>query len=91
MRLRQRTHALFEDVRVQRFDALAGDSEATRRALRAGLHALGAAYAETAETGPSPAAAGGACAAPGACRRLGVAPGTLTKRRRPSYAATLLV
>lgn len=46
------THAIFEDMHSQRLDALAGYSEATMRAMRAGIHAIGAAYAETAEIKP---------------------------------------
>lgn len=44
--------SIFEDMHSQRLDALAGYAEATMRAMRAGVHAIGAAYAETAEIKP---------------------------------------
>jgi hypothetical protein len=44
--------SIFEDVHSQRLDALANYSEATMRAMRAGIHAIGAAYAETADIKP---------------------------------------
>lgn len=43
---------IFEDMHSQRLDALAGYAEATMRAARAGVHAVGAAYAEVAEIKP---------------------------------------
>ena len=43
---------MFEDVHSQRLDALANYAEATMRAMRAGVHAIGAAYAELAEIKP---------------------------------------
>ena len=44
--------SIFEDMHSQRLDALASYAEATTRAMRAGVHAIGAAYAETAEIKP---------------------------------------
>lgn len=44
--------SIFEDMHGQRMDALANYAEATTRAMRAGVHAIGAAYAETAEIKP---------------------------------------
>jgi hypothetical protein len=44
--------SIFEDMHSQRLDALANYSEATMRAMRAGIHAIGAAYAETADIKP---------------------------------------
>lgn len=43
---------IFEDVHGQRLDALANYSAATMKAVRAGVHAIGAAYAEMAEIKP---------------------------------------
>ena len=39
--------SIFEDMHSQRLDALAKYSEATMRAMRAGIHAIGAPCAET--------------------------------------------
>lgn len=44
--------SIFEDEHSQRLDALANYSAATMRAMRAGVAAIGAAYAETAEIKP---------------------------------------
>jgi Transposase DDE domain len=44
--------SIFENVHAQRLDALANYSAATMRALRVTIHAIGAAYAETAEIKP---------------------------------------
>lgn len=44
--------SIFEDMHGQRLDALANYAEATMRAMRAGIHAIGAAYAETADIKP---------------------------------------
>lgn len=44
--------SVFEDMHGQRLDALANYAEATMRAMRAGIHAIGAAYAETADIKP---------------------------------------
>jgi hypothetical protein len=44
--------SIFEDVHSQRLDALANYSLATTRAMRAGIQAIGAAYAKTAEIQP---------------------------------------
>lgn len=44
--------SIFEDVHSQRLEALGNYSSATMRAMRAGVHAIGAAYAETAEIRP---------------------------------------
>ena len=44
--------SIFEDEHSQRLEALGNDSAATMRAMRAGVHAIGAAYAETADIRP---------------------------------------
>lgn len=44
--------SIFEDMHTQRLDALVGYSAATMGAMRAGVHAIGAAYAELAEIKP---------------------------------------
>jgi hypothetical protein len=44
---------IFEDVHSQRLDALANYSAATMKAVRAGVHAIGTAYAEMAEIKPT--------------------------------------
>jgi hypothetical protein len=44
--------SIFEDEHSQRLEALGNDSAATMRAMRAGVHAIGAACAETADIRP---------------------------------------
>ncbi|MBX3209772.1 MAG: IS4 family transposase [Labilithrix sp.] len=44
--------SIFEDMHSQRLDALVGYAAATMGAMRAGVHAIGAAYAEVAEIKP---------------------------------------
>ena len=44
--------SIFEDEHSQRLEALGNYSAATMRAMRAGVHAIGAAYAETADIRP---------------------------------------
>jgi len=51
-KLREMVEGIFEDVHSQRLDALGRYAAATIRAMRAGVHAIGAAYAETAEIRP---------------------------------------
>jgi hypothetical protein len=43
--------AIFEDMHRQRVDAVANDSEATMRAMGAGIHTIGAASGESADIG----------------------------------------
>jgi hypothetical protein len=50
--MRHMVESIFEDVHSQRLDALANYSLATMRAMRAGISAIGAAYAHTAEIRP---------------------------------------
>jgi len=44
--------SIFEDMHSQRLDSLANYAEATMRAMRAGIHSIGAAYAEAADIKP---------------------------------------
>lgn len=50
--MKRMVRSIFTDVHSQRLEALAGYTEATTRAMRAGVHAIGAAYAEMAEIKP---------------------------------------